>query len=218
MMRSRRLRGSLRGARIFVRSRVPLSGLEALAERLNALEASDPEGIHNRQSLRASLLRRAGMKGLADALEASAHATPALTRVLRELRRTVRLPPWARSEAESDFWGIAQSVIVYVLAPTGEAATQRRLVGNDWGTPQGVTRAIREILRGIFGEAVSAHLKRCEVCRRWMVARYRTGRRHRECHSKVWTRARRREAGHAQYQKRSRSRQVLSRDRGGGVR
>jgi hypothetical protein len=67
------------------------------------------------------------------------------------------------------------------------------------GVPGPLAETLLDVLARLAGEEIRAYLRRCEVCREWMVARSRKGRRcGPQCASRVWTRSYRRHRRAAQ--------------------
>jgi hypothetical protein len=151
--------------RIFVRVAIPLRGLERLAERLNRLEHPDD-----------------------------------ISPMHRQLARILGLPQFGRHRppgSDSQHWAAARGVLDYLMPVAAPGSRGIQLVPDEMlpETARGTAESVRELLRRVAGDDFVRHLRRCEQCDRWMVARYRNKIRcGRKCHDQVWTRPHRQAA------------------------
>jgi hypothetical protein len=175
----RRSRNALRD---LVRVPVSRSGLDRLADGLNHLHEY-PARAWKRKRLWQSLFHTAG-------------AGP----------RPSAVPP---TEWDRERWEELETFFETLVRDLWSARSiqGKRLVilpNAEPGTPDRAAVYIQEIVRTFFGTGLSERLKRCEVCHRWFADTTRNRSKLRcgigACTaSRVWTRPRRRAAGHAQY-------------------
>lgn len=161
-----------------VRARVPLRGLERLAERLNAFEAAPLRALGA-----APLRALGGLFGPAGRLARA--GGPGAPRSRRRSQPGSSPPDWHQLAGVTEW-----------LFPSGSVDTRFvELVPDEVraGTPAAFSAAVRELFRRVVGNALMEHLRRCDACGRWMVARYRNRLRcGPRCHAQVWSRAYRR--------------------------
>jgi hypothetical protein len=146
MPQSRRSKKAL-GRKSVVQLRVPLAGLERLADLLNEFERNP--------------------------LQDEGQGVP----LEDEKTPSERGFGWLMR-----FGGIEDAVPLGSPIPPGKSPESVRIVG--------LGEVMSAIAARLLGdEVMSAHIRRCDTCHRWMATKYTNRQRHRACHSKVFTRA-----------------------------